>query len=280
LFLLETGVNTGVFSTQLSNNPLEVNGIYIGLICQSIFALLSLPARVGWRFSPTRWRDEEPMKKTTTVAFVRVEGTLVDRGVLSASAYIASNGQGLSERLFRLGQVALTVPVYSLLGQNDRVLANRLAFVAARGMSEDILKERLLDSGIELLKKAKTAGHQIVLLSEGIDPFIRPLITHLADKLDIDDLTQSLVCNTLELRAGEATGRLLDPVVGGHDSGRWASQYAQEHGVDLERSVAYAAHGPDMLLLAAVGNPCAVNPDYTLRRAASQADWPIMEYTL
>jgi len=232
------------------------------------------------------------MKKTTTVAFVRVEGTLVDRGVLSASAYIASNGQGLSERLFRLGQVALTVPVYSLLGQNDRVLANRLAFVAARGMSEDrlavlgeeyvedILKERLLDSGIELLKKAKTAGHQIVLLSEGIDPFIRPLITHLADKLDIDDLTQSLVCNTLELRAGEATGRLLDPVVGGHDSGRWASQYAQEHGVDLERSVAYAAHGPDMLLLAAVGNPCAVNPDYTLRRAASQADWPIMEYTL
>jgi phosphoserine phosphatase len=232
------------------------------------------------------------MKKTTTVAFVRVEGTLVDRGVLSASVYIASNGQGLTERLLRLGQVALTAPVYGLLGQNDRVLANRLAYVAARGMSEDrlavlgeeyfedILQERILDSGMDLLRKAKAAGHKIVLLSEGIEQFTRPLVAHLAETLDIDELPESLVCNVLELRAGEATGRLLDPVVGGHDSGRWASQYAQEHGVDLERSVAYAAHGPDMLLLAAVGNPCAVNPDYTLRRAASQADWPIMEYTL
>jgi phosphoserine phosphatase len=33
-----------------------------------------------------------------------------------------------------------------------------------------------------------------------------------------------------------------------------------------------------MLLLAAVGNPCAVNPDFTLRRAARDARWPIVDY--
>ena len=35
---------------------------------------------------------------------------------------------------------------------------------------------------------------------------------------------------------------------------------------------------PDMLLLAAVGKPCAVNPDFVLRRSARDADWPIIEY--
>jgi phosphoserine phosphatase len=31
-------------------------------------------------------------------------------------------------------------------------------------------------------------------------------------------------------------------------------------------------------MLAAVGRPCAVNPDYTLRRAAREAGWPVMDY--
>jgi phosphoserine phosphatase len=33
-----------------------------------------------------------------------------------------------------------------------------------------------------------------------------------------------------------------------------------------------------MLLLSAVGKPCAVNPDFVLRRSARDADWPIIEY--
>jgi phosphoserine phosphatase len=55
-------------------------------------------------------------------------------------------------------------------------------------------------------------------------------------------------------------------------------RYAQEHAIDLTRSLAYAAHGPDLLLMTAVGSACAVNPDFTLRRAARQADWPILDY--
>jgi hypothetical protein len=32
------------------------------------------------------------------------------------------------------------------------------------------------------------------------------------------------------------------------------------------------------LLLSTVGARCAVNPDFTLRRAAQQADWPVLDY--
>ena len=73
-------------------------------------------------------------------------------------------------------------------------------------------------------------------------------------------------------RDGYATGKLLEPVVGGHDCAGWARGYAQQHGIDLTRSTVYAAHGPDLLLLSAVGQPCVVNPDFTLRRAARQAE--------
>jgi len=218
-----------------------------------------------------------------SAAFIRVEGTLVSGGCLSAAAYFAGNARGMRERALRLGQVALTAPVYQWLGQNDRTLANRLAYLPLRGMNQDrlhelaaeycenILKPSVMHGGIELLRRARKDGHRVVLISDSLSLVIEPLAEHLRV---VDDF----VCNKVELRDGECTGRLLDPVVGGHDSGPWAKRYAAEHGIDLERSVAYGAHGPDLLLLSTVGFPCVVNPDFTLRRAARDADWPVMDY--
>lgn len=223
---------------------------------------------------------------STTAAFFRVEGTIVSRGVLAASAYLAANGQGLGERLRRLGQVALAAPIYGLLGQNDRTMANRVAYVTLRGMSEDrvlclaeeyfeeVLKDKVLDSGLELMHRARKDGHRVVLLSEGLSHVIEPLAEH------IGVAAEHLVSNQLEFKNGECTGRLLDPVIGGHEGAKWVRNFASHNGIDLDRSIAYAAHGPDLLLLAAVGKPCAVNPDYTLRRAAKEADWPVVEYSV
>jgi len=223
------------------------------------------------------------MDVTKTAAFLRVEGTLVAHGACSAAAYFAANRAGFAERALRLGQVAVTAPFYSVLGQSDRVLANRLAYFPLRGMSEDrvaelaeeyfdgVLRERVLHGGTELLREARRSGHRVVLICDGLREVVEPLATHLRF---VDDY----VCNHLEYRDGHATGKLLDPVVGGHDSAAWARRYAEGHGIDLLRSVVYAAHGPDLLLLSSVGRPCAVNPDFTLRRAARQADWPILDY--
>ena len=81
------------------------------------------------------------MTTAKRAAFFRAEGVLLSRGVLAATAYYAANAQKFSERALRLGVVALSAPLQGLLGQNDRTLANRLAFLAARGMSEDRLAE-------------------------------------------------------------------------------------------------------------------------------------------
>jgi phosphoserine phosphatase len=223
------------------------------------------------------------MDVTKTAVFLRVEGALVAQGACFAAAYFAANRAGFAERALKLGQVAVTAPFYSLLGQSDRVLANRLAYLPLRGMSEDrvaelaeeyfdgVLRERVLHGGTELLREARRTGHRVVLICDGLREIVEPLVAHLRF---VDDY----VCNRLEYRDGHATGKLLEPVVGGHDSAAWVRRYAAEQGIDLLRSAVYAAHGPDLLLLSSVGKPCAVNPDFTLRRAARQADWPILDY--
>ena len=202
------------------------------------------------------------MAQAQTAAFFRVEGTLIDRGALAASAYFASNAQGMAERAFRIGAVALGAPIYGFLAQNDKTLATRAAYVALRHMSEDrilelaeeyytdILSDRIYDRGKELV------------------------VSRIAKEVGAEDF----VCNRLEFQNGECTGKLLDPVIGGHDSAKWVRTFASERGFDLTRSVAYAAHGADLLLLSAVGKPCAVNPDFALRGAARDADWPVLEY--
>ena len=223
------------------------------------------------------------MNHRNTAAFFRVEGILLSRGVLAASAYIAGNAKKFGERALRLGLVALAAPVHAVLGQTDRALAHRLVHLAFRGMSEDrvavladeyaedILKGKLLDQGVELMKRARDEGRRVVLLSDGVSSIMEPFARHLKHH-------DELVCNHLEFRDGEATGKLLDPIIGGASGGRWLRQYALEHDLDLAHSAAYGSHGPDMLLLSAVGRPCAVNPDFVLRRSARDADWPIIEY--
>jgi len=223
------------------------------------------------------------MTATKPAVFVRVEGVLTAQGACSAAAYMAANAAGLRERFLRLGHLAWTAPLYEVLGQSDRVLANRLTYLALRNMSEDrvaelseeyyrnVLKQRVLQAGVELLRRARSEGLYVVLLADGIQQVLEPLIERIP-------YVDALVCNKLEFRDGLATGRLFEPVIGGHDGGRFLTRYAQEHGIDLAASTAYGAHGPDVLLMTAVGRPCAVNPDFTLRRAAREAGWPVMDF--
>lgn len=215
--------------------------------------------------------------------FARVEGVLLAKGARSAAAYFAANAPGLRERVLRLGHIALTAPAYQWLGQTDRVLANRLAYLSLRNLTEDriaeladeywstILRKEIYHDGVELLKRARREGNRVVLIADSLEQILQPLAAEI-------DCVDDYVCNHLEFRSGLATGRLIDPVIGGHDSGVWLSEYAQEHQLGLAGSTAYASHGPDMLMLSAVGRPCAVNPDFTLRRAAQQARWPVLDY--
>lgn len=214
-------------------------------------------------------------------AFYRVEGVLLRRPSLAAAAYMAANAQGLGERLARLSNVALAAPL-TLAGElNVGSLATRMTWMGVRGLSEDRLavladeyfesfvESSLSEVGLDLVARSKRHGHRIVLISDQLDL----IVGRLKERLGAADL----ICNRLEFQRGRATGRLLDPIVGGNLAGQWARSYAEEHGIDLEKSTAYGAQAADGLLLSAIGKPCAVDPDRQLRRMANDHAWPVVD---
>jgi len=221
------------------------------------------------------------MTDTPSAAFYRVEGTLIARPTLAAAAYMAGNAQGISQRLGRLSNVAAAAPFAFAGNLVTGNFGTRMLWAGVRGMSDDrisVLAEEyyeeyiqgeVLDLGAELIRESRRRGQLVVLISDNIEPIMKPL----ADQLGADEL----VCNQLEYKRGEATGRLADPVIGGGLAGQWANSFASERGLDLQQSCAYGAQASDGLLLSAIGQPCAVNPDRQLRRLATDHDWPILE---
>lgn len=221
-------------------------------------------------------------KKQDVAAYIRAEGTLFKKGALSLAAYLAANGQSFSERAMRLGQLALSAPVLGLFGQTDRGMANRATYVSLRNMSEDrlrlladeyakdVLKHQVRKEGVELIKRLQKEGKKVILLSDQLERVIAPVVA----ELRLGDV--EVVANELEIHHGEVTGKLRSPVIGGHGLALWVKEHAATSGLNLEGSYAYASQAPDLLFLAAVGHPCAVNPDPTLRRSAQEANWPVM----
>ncbi|MFO1464247.1 MAG: hypothetical protein U1F66_10770 [bacterium] len=218
------------------------------------------------------------------IAWVRVEGVLFRQGALSLAAYLAANAQGFSDRIIKFGIVALAQPLCQLfLHKGDAGLASRLGFFALRDMSEDrvfvlgkeyfdnILRDALLPEGLDLLRRLRREGQEIHLYSESLGCALQYLPPHLKEET-------RLSCNQLEFSQGMATGKLVAPILGGYAGTNYLLQQAQQEGYDLAHSSAYSSVERDMLLLNAVGNPCAVNPTSALRREARQLDWPIMEY--
>jgi len=119
-----------------------------------------------------------------------------------------------------------------------------------------------------LLERHLRDGHAIVLLSSSpqelvgavaraIDPRITPVGT-LAEVVD-----------------GCYTGFLAAPFC--HGAGKLARLEQVTGWNELAHTTAYADAGSDLPVLRAASSPVAVNPDRTLRAAAAEAGWPILD---
>ena len=78
------------------------------------------------------------------------------------------------------------------------------------------------------------------------------------------------------LGAGYATGMLGKPFVAGATKAQILRDYATAHDIDLGQSWGYSDSYSDYPMLAVVGHPTAVNPDFRLRTVARSYDWPII----
>jgi phosphoserine phosphatase len=66
-------------------------------------------------------------------------------------------------------------------------------------------------------------------------------------------------------------------LLAGPNKSQWIRDYAAQHALNLENCWAYADSFSDLPMLSMVGRPCAVNPDFKLRAAARDFDWPVLD---
>ncbi|MSP61283.1 MAG: HAD family hydrolase [Myxococcales bacterium] len=218
---------------------------------------------------------------TRSAAFYDVDGTLIKANIVHAFAWYAAHQPTLGGSLAKTLLTALSVPMFLAADKLSRKAFNELFYRYYKGMSEDrlvLLAEELFDDVIkpsifprarDLVEESKRAGCKQVILSGGLDFTVRPLARYLG--IDV------FLANRLEFSDGYATGRLHKPFIAGATKAEIMRDYAAANDIDLARSWAYSDSYSDYPMLAVVGRPTAVNPDFRLRNVARSYDWPVLD---
>jgi len=205
----------------------------------------------------------------------------VDRTLLRGSSFLALAGPmrraGLLTRR-RLLAAALHQLRFTLRGASRQQLEEaahagaaaiagvevaRLEAVGTSAMN-DVLLPRIHAAAWRAIHAHQGAEEPVFLVSSA--PV--ELVERLADAVGAVDVaaTESGVVD------GVYTGRLLSYCYG-PEKYHAVHRLAQRHGIDLQRSTAYADSFADAPMLGAVGHPVCVNPDRELRALARRRGW-------
>jgi HAD superfamily hydrolase (TIGR01490 family) len=215
-------------------------------------------------------------------AFYDVDGTLVRTNIVHTYAYYAMNRGSLLGIAGRtLGTVA-SIPLFAGLDTvAGRKVFNEFFYryyagltedrllTLAEDMFEDVLRPALFPKAQDLIDEARRAGCRIVLVTGALDFTIMPLARHLG----ADDV----IANKMQYVGGVATGKVIPPIIEGANKAHAIREYCVREKLALDKSHAYSDSASDYAMLAIVGRPTAVNPDFRLRSLARAYNWPILD---
>jgi len=169
----------------------------------------------------------------------RVEGSLLELGAMRPVGFFTWNSQSFSERWARrLGMAGMALARPFAYAAN-RTFATRFLHTLLRGISRDrldllgeeyfhyVLKPQLRRDAVGQLIEAVRGGERIVLVGQLLENILRPLAHHFG----ID----SFISNRLEFRDGQATGRLMDPIVRPRGPFAWIASGSTDGRVSRER---------------------------------------------
>lgn len=136
------------------------------------------------------------------------------------------------------------------------------------------------EDGVERLAWHAAQGHAVVIVSGTLEPLAsaatRALETELAERGIVAQIR--VRATKLQGREGRWTGRILAEAMFGEAKARAVLKLAHEMSLDLPQSWAYGDSAQDRWMLAAVGNPSAVNPTAKLARIARKRGWPVLHW--
>ena len=211
-------------------------------------------------------------------SYFDVDGTLVATNLVHPTLFYLANQGTPFKSLQKLGRALARAPAMAVAEMLDRRTFNEMLFSSYEGMSEDrlvlladevfekVLRPSLFPAAVDLVRKNRDAGHEVVLVSGALDHVSKLLAEYVGGA--------SIICNRLEMKKGIATGKLLKPVVAGPEKARLIRLHARENGHDLDECFAFSDSYSDVPMLSVVGHPAAVNPDKRLALLAKAYSWP------
>ena len=213
-------------------------------------------------------------------AFYDLEGTLISTNLVHTLGFYARNQQSLWRTVKKSARTLASIPFFAVTDLYSRNIFNELFFQSYAGASQDrlrffaedlfenTLKPAIYPGAFELIEKSRKLGQRQVVITGALDFSVEPLMKYLG----ITDFA----ANRLEFVNGEATGRVLPPVMAAATKARWIREFAEREKINLSESYAYSDSISDLPMLSIVGHPAAVNPDFRLKQTALQHDWPIL----
>ena len=222
------------------------------------------------------------MKKNgRAAAFYDLEGTLVSTNLVHTLAFYSRRQQGLWKTIKKSATTLAKLPAFGVTDLYSRNVFNEYFFRSYEGESfdrlryfsdelfEEVLKPAIYPGTRELIAQGKKNGQLQVCITGALDFTIDRLMDHLG--IDV------YKANRLEFVNGYATGRILPPVMASATKAKWMREFAEKEDINLSESYSYSDSISDLPMLAIVGHPVAVNPDFRLKQTALQHDWAILD---
>jgi alcohol-forming fatty acyl-CoA reductase len=233
---------------------------------------------------PTTMKDlDKDTTGSAALAIFDLDGTIMSTNVIEQYLWARLPELSRTQQLAEVGQVIRRLPAYLRAEQRDRGTFLRAVYRRYRGADLAALERfvdtsvaphilsRLSPEAVRRIREHRAAGHTTILITGVVRPLTRP-IQPLFDVVIAGDLGVD--------EDGRCTGFLTGPPVVGESRAAWLKHYATQHGIDLDRSFAYADSHSDLPMLETVGNAVAVSPDIALMRAATKNQWSVVEWKI
>lgn len=217
----------------------------------------------------------------TIGAFFDLDGTIVAgfTGIFLTREQFRHGDIGVSE-LMAIIAAGLTHQLGWL--DFEQLLTKACSMLRGRSMSDicdsgqqlftQQIRNRIYPEMRALVNAHLDRGHTVVLSSSALTLQGEPVARYLG----IDNiLTNRCVVDDNDV----LTGDVVRPILWGAGKADAVRAFADNHGIDLQRSYFYADGDEDVALMYVVGNPRPTNPKGKMAVVARRRGWPILTFT-
>ncbi len=197
------------------------------------------------------------MRFATKLVVMDVDSTLIQQEVIELLGAKA----GVQSEIAKITDAAMR-------GELDFEASLRARVALLKGLPAAVLMEvqseiTLTPGARTLVRTLKKLGHHIALVSGGFEPVILPL----AAELGINHIR----ANNLAITDGKLTGELVGPIIDRAGKASALRDFAADHNVDLEQTIAIGDGANDLDMIAIAGMGIAFNAKPAVKAAADSS---------